>query len=225
MQPHHIESAKNVFEEFDRKEQDVEVLQELRQLAQERFERIQAAGRTSGPVLWIKIMEAKQHEAAHRQAHSAQHFSVKAESEGQMVCSAMRAATEVGRICWQETLSLPMPDEEQGLDDTAAQRQRRRAVVRLEVLGEHGEPIGVETVPITELRDHQKAVLRTCNFQVGWQLSFALQLVYSPSRLLHSHVVEFDAKLKQARSELLVCEEQLRSMAPPEVFSDRPCVD
>lgn len=213
--PEHIDAAKSIFEEFDRKEEDVEVLHELRRLAQERYERMRAVERPSVPKLWIKVMEAKQHEAAHRQAHANQHFSVKVESHRHTVCSELRAPTDVGRICWQEVLSLPLPEEEQNAGD-----QGRPSVVRVEVHGGHGEAIGSETIPLSEIRDHQKAILRTCSFATGWQLSFALQLVYSPAKLLHSHVLEFDAKLKQARSELLACEKKLHSIGGLEVVSE-----
>jgi len=223
-QQQQLDAAKTVFDEFERKERDVEVLQALRTAAQERLEKAQAADRGKGPELWIKLMEAHQDSAAKANAlpsHASKRFAVKVESHSHTVCSGLRAATDVGRVCWQESLSLPMPEEEQRLADSA--KAGHQEMVMIEVLGEDGAALGAESVPLAELREHQKAVLRSCSFRIGWRLSFALQLVYSPARLLHGHVVEFDSKLKQARSELLVCEEKLRALMPAEAL--RECVD
>merc|ERR1712139_142492 len=190
--PSPYDDAKVHFALVDRCEQEVEVLEALKQVASEHLAKAlqseRAAGDERGGDLCVRVIEAVTTNA--NQVHDHQ-VCVELECQGYPAKSEFREGAE--HLFWNETFDLPL-DEEAVLS--------KEAYLRIAIVREDGRVLGARTEPVANLRD-QRMQQRWCDFHNGWRVHVALQWINSRSAILRAHLDEFDMRLEKAREELL----------------------
>jgi len=207
--PSPYDDAKEHFAMLDRCEQEVEVLEALKQVTGQHLAKALAsereAGQDQGGDLCVRVIEAGTSNANQVQDHQ---VCVELECQGYPAKSEFREGAE--HLFWNETFDLPL-DEEAVLS--------KEAYLRIAIVREDGRVLGARTEPVANLRD-QRVQERWCDYHNGWRVHVALQWINSRSALLQAHLEEFEVRLEKARAELLHVMDKVQHFVPPDVWQD-----
>lgn len=192
----------------DRCEQEVEVLEALRQAASQQLAKAQAAEAADerGGDLCVRVVEAVTANANQVKDHQ---ICVELECQGYPAKSEFREGAE--HHFWNETFDLPL-DEDAVLS--------KEAYLRVAIVREDGRVLGARTEPVANLRD-QRVQQRWCDFHNGWRVNIMVQWINSRSALLHAHLEEFEVRLERAREELMHHMDKVQHFVPQDVWHDR----
>mmetsp|Transcript_5324 Transcript_5324/g.17135 ORF Transcript_5324/g.17135 Transcript_5324/m.17135 type:complete len:226 (-) Transcript_5324:42-719(-) len=208
-----LDVGRNVFTEFDQLEQEVQVLTELRQTAEEHFERACAAEEAPGAApragqLWVRVVDAQRKDADEVEG---QNVGVILRSGAHTAQTAFRPAAPC--VAWNETFPLPVH-----LD---APHDNFLSLTIVHEAGLAGRPGDSMLEPVPSGLQNQRARHRWCLFPDGWRLHVVFHFIHSPALLLKDHVELFEARLRKARAELLACQKKMEQFIPQEIWNGR----
>lgn len=208
--PSPFDDAKDHFAILDRCEQEVEVLEALKQVASQHLSKALASENEKSAEdqagdLCVRVIEASTTNADQVRDHQ---ICIELECQGYPARSEFREGAE--HHFWNETFDLP-------LDEGAV--MSKEAYLRIAIVREDGRVLGARTEPVANLRD-QRVQQRWCDFHNGWRVNVALQWINSRAELLQAHLQEFEVRLEKAREELLHAMDKVQHFVPPDVWHD-----
>lgn len=208
--PSPFDDAKDHFAVLDRCEQEVEVLEALKQVAGQHLSKALASEREKSEEdqagdLCVRVIEAVTTNASQVRDHQ---VCIELECQGYPARSEFREGAE--HHFWNETFDLP-------LDEAAV--MSKEAYLRIAIVREDGRVLGARTEPVANLRD-QRVQHRWCDFHNGWRVNVALQWINSRSELLQAHLQEFEVRLAKAQEELMKAMDKVQHFVPPDVWHD-----
>lgn len=212
----HIDSAKEHFKEVDQLEQEVQVLEALRDVAHRQLEKAleeeKAHGEDQDGDLCVRVVEAELTDEEQVQKLRNKRVCIELECQGH---PAKTYFHEGGRhLFWNETFDFPLPKEAMRVKEAYLR------VAIMVVAGEedaHGRLLCTRTEPVANLRD-QRVQQRWCDFHNGWRVNLSLQWINSRSSLLQAHLDEFEARLTKEREKLVHVMDKVQHFVPSDVW-------
>merc|ERR1712232_205459 len=211
-----FDGAKDHFSKVDQLEQEVQVLEALKEVAHRQLEKAlefeRAHGEEADGDLCVRVVEAELTDEEQVQKLRNKRVCIELECEGH---PAKTYFHEGGKhLFWNETFDFPLPKEAMRVKEAYLR------VAIMVVAGEedaHGRLLCTRTEPVANLRD-QRVQQRWCDFHNGWRVNLSLQWINSRSSLLQAHLDEFEARLTKEREKLLHVMDKVQHFVPNDVW-------
>jgi hypothetical protein len=210
------DGAKEHFSKVDQLEQEVQVLEALKEVAHRQLEKALEAERAQGEEadgdLCVRVVEAELTDDEQVQRLRNKRVCIELECQGHPAKTYFHEGAK--HLFWNETFDFPLPKEAMHVKEAYLR------VAIMVVAGEedaHGRLLCTRTEPVANLRD-QRVQQRWCDFHNGWRVNLSLQWINSRSSLLQAHLDEFEARLTKEREKLMHVMDKVQHFVPNDVW-------